>query len=161
MKAVLLSVVLMIVFTGVVYAECPIYTHEWNWDKKAGAFIKAYGDDSAWLTGDDRYVCWHKAEGCHYLSQCHQVSPIELEASLSGPYPELSSSTCYPVGVELNPDIHIVRVVLDVWCEEVPAPTPAPDEFVPEPGTLLLLASGMATLAGYGMLRHRIRERRR
>ena len=157
MKAVLLSVVLMVVFTGVAYAECPIYTHEWNWDDSTQSYIKAYGDDTAWLTGDDRYVCWDKAEGCHYLSQCHQVAPREQESSLSGPRPEVSSSTCYPVGVELNPDIHIVRVVLDVWCEE--APTPAPDEFVPEPGTLMLLASGIASLAGYGMLWHRIRDR--
>ena len=35
-----------------------------------------------------------------------------------------------------------------------PEPTPVEDEFVPEPGTLLLLASGLAGLAGYSALRY-------
>jgi hypothetical protein len=55
----------------------------------------------------------------------------------------------------VDPPGNFVELALD-WCfleEEAPPP----EEFVPEPGSVLLLASGLMGLAGYAGLRKRKR----
>jgi hypothetical protein len=57
----------------------------------------------------------------------------------------------------VDPPGNFIEFGLD-WCFlDVEEPPPPPPEFVPEPGSVLLLASGLAGLAGYAGLRARKR----
>ena len=150
MKAAVLVVITMVLFTGVAYVERPIYAHELDsgacpactrkWEWVGGVYVKEYGDPSVVLVGHDRSICWYTVPGCAVASAC-----VSADNDLF--YPQ---GNCFSSG-----QASISHVVLCVECPE-PEPTPIPEEeFVPEPGTLLLLASGMASLVGYGMLRRR------
>ena len=73
-----------------------------------------------------------------------------MDAAGNGPPPDeaIDPAGCHAVQIEVNWGEDIVRI--DITLED---PVAEEEEFVPEPGSVMLLASGLMGLAGYAGLR--------
>ena len=128
---------------------CPVIqgTVSYAGSATGGVYVRAFSD----LGQDPDFSTVIAEPGVYQLPIC---TPGEysvcgfMDAAGNGEPPDegVDPERCYPVVVEANWGEDMVGI--DITLED-----PAVEEFVPEPGSVLLVASGLMGLAGYAGLR--------